>query len=87
MIDLIDRGKLLEAVKTANAFELYGHRVHEEKDIIEIITKAPCETGLTVQKLCERCVHKNVCHVYLTQGQDKLLRLSTCAFFLEAKHE
>lgn len=87
MIDLIDRKKLIEAVKNANAYELYGHRVHEEKDVIELITKAPCETGMTVQRLCDRCAHKNVCYVNITAKVDDLLRLSFCDFFVETKHE
>lgn len=85
MIDLIDREKLIEAVKAANAYELYGHRVHEEKDIIELIIKAPCETGMTVQRLCDRCAHKKVCCINITAKVDDLLRLSTCEFFSESE--
>lgn len=85
MIDLIDREKLIEAVKAADTYELFGHRVHGENSIIELITKSPCETGMTVQRLCDRCAHKKVCYVNITAKEDNLLRLSTCEFFAEVK--
>ena len=85
MIDLIDREKLIEAVKAADTYELFGHRVHGENSIIELITKSPCETGMTVQRLCEKCVHHKVCIVYLKGEPDELIRLSHCAFFLEGE--
>ena len=87
MIDLIDRKKLIEAVNGSNAYSLYGHRVHEEEYIIELITKAPCETGMTVQRLCDRCAHKPVCYVNITAKVEDLLRLSSCDYFVKVKHE
>lgn len=54
------------------------------KIIIEALQKAIAEEpGPVVQRLCEKCVHHQVCYPRLVGDQKDLLRLSYCEFYRE----
>ena len=55
------------------------------KIIIEALQKAITneEPGPVVQRLCEKCIHHDVCYPRLVGDEKELLRLSYCEFYRE----
>ena len=87
MIDLIDRVKLLRKIESAIRYEVLEEYFLKKEDVIKLIEDAPRETDTTVQKICDKCSHREVCIVHLKSIPEHLLKLSSCHFFTEAKHE